>query len=241
MASRKWRDYMVEKLREHPEEIPGYLNTALEENDGTFFTALKTVVDAKLGGAAALSRETGLHRVSLQNMLTGKGNPRFENLQKVMNALGLSLSIPQIKKALKATRKNERENQETIRKIFLPITDEKPNTPGGFTQRKKAHRNTVILKQENFTYKDIPFLILHRKIPGARECVAVPRNVSGNFHHMDRIVASEEISDTVAFGFIKKFGREILDDELTDGVKESLKWWFEAMERKGLNPKMVTE
>ena len=146
MAYRKWRDYMVETLREHPEEIPGYLNTALEENDGTFFTALKTVVDAKFGGAAALSRETGLHRVSLQNMLTGKGNPRFENLQKVMNALGLSLSIPQIKKALKATRKNERAHQETIRKILLQNTDENPHTPGGVIQQTQRHRNSVSIK-----------------------------------------------------------------------------------------------
>ena len=84
---------MVEKLRAHPDEIPGYLNTALEEDDGTFLIALKTAVDAKFGGAAALSRETGLHRVSLQNMLTGKGNPRYGSLIRVLKALGLRISV----------------------------------------------------------------------------------------------------------------------------------------------------
>ena len=86
---------MVDRLREHPEEIPPYINTALREDDGTFLIALKTAVEAKFGGASALSRITGLHRVSLQNMLSGKGNPRLASLKKVLQALDLRLSIEQ--------------------------------------------------------------------------------------------------------------------------------------------------
>jgi probable addiction module antidote protein len=93
MATQKWRDYLVKRLREHPEEIPGYLNTALEADDGTFLVALKTVIEARYGGATSLSRKVGLHRVSIQNMLSAGGNPRFASLDKILNELGLRLSI----------------------------------------------------------------------------------------------------------------------------------------------------
>lgn len=93
MPIKQWRNYMVERLHEHPEEIPGYLNASLVEPDGTFLIALKTVVEARIGGAAALSRGTGLHRVSLQNMLTAKGNPRLSSLVRVLDSLGLRLAV----------------------------------------------------------------------------------------------------------------------------------------------------
>jgi len=93
MPARKWRDYMVERLKEHPENIPGYLNACLEENARTFLTGLKTAVEAKYGGAQGLARETGLHRVSIQNMLTEKGNPRLQSLETILTALGLHLSV----------------------------------------------------------------------------------------------------------------------------------------------------
>ena len=93
MPARKWRDYMAERLKEHPEEIPGYLNACLEEDARTFLTGLKTVVEAKYGGAQGLARETGLHRVSIQNMLTEKGNPRLQSLETILRALGLHLSV----------------------------------------------------------------------------------------------------------------------------------------------------
>ena len=93
MPARKWRDYMVQRLKEHPEEIPGYLDACLEEDDRTFLTGLKTVVEARYGGAQGLARATGLHRVSIQNMLTDKGNPRLHSLETILKALGLRLSV----------------------------------------------------------------------------------------------------------------------------------------------------
>ncbi len=93
MPARKWRDYMVQRLKEHPEEIPGYLNACLDEDGRTFLTGLKTVVEAKYGGAQGLARETGLHRVSIQNMLTEKGNPRLQSLETILKALGLHLAV----------------------------------------------------------------------------------------------------------------------------------------------------
>ncbi len=93
MPTRKWRDTMVDRLREHPEEIAGYLNTCLEEDDGTFLVALKTVIEARYGGATSLSPKVGLHRVSIQKMLYERGNPRFDSLEKILEELGLRLAV----------------------------------------------------------------------------------------------------------------------------------------------------
>lgn len=93
MPTRKWRDYLVNRLREHPEEVAGYLNTCLEEDDGTFLVALKTAIEARFGGPTSLSRKTGLHRVSIHHMLSESGNPRFGNLEKILSELGLRLAV----------------------------------------------------------------------------------------------------------------------------------------------------
>ena len=93
MPTRNWRDYMVQRLKDHPEDIPGYLSACLAEDSETFLTGLKTVVQAKYGGAQGLARATGLHRVSIQNMLTGRGNPRLDSLESILKALGLQLSV----------------------------------------------------------------------------------------------------------------------------------------------------
>ena len=93
MPTRKWRDYLVTRLRDHPSEIAAYLNTCLEEDDGTFLIALKTVIQARYGGATSLSRKVGLHRVSIQHMLSASGNPRFGSLEKILAELGLRLAV----------------------------------------------------------------------------------------------------------------------------------------------------
>jgi len=93
MPTRNWRDYMAQRLKDHPEEVPGYLNACLAEDGATFLTGLKTVVQAKYGGSQGLARDTGLHRVSIQNMLTERGNPRLHNLESILKALGLKLSV----------------------------------------------------------------------------------------------------------------------------------------------------
>lgn len=99
MPARKWRDYMVQRLQDHPEEISGYLDACLREDERTFLTGLKTVVEARYGGAQGMARATGLHRVSIQNMLTERGNPRLHSLEAILKALGLRLSVAALDEA----------------------------------------------------------------------------------------------------------------------------------------------
>ena len=93
---RSYQDNLIEDLKE-PEEASIYLNIALEEGDHeAFLVALKNVTMAQ-GGVTKVAKEAHLNRVSLQRMLTGKGNPRLNNLSNVLHSLGLRLTIAEAK------------------------------------------------------------------------------------------------------------------------------------------------
>ena len=76
------------------EEVLGYLEAALEENDAeTLFDVLGAIARSK--GMAAIARELGLNRESLYRSLSPEGNPSFSTVAKVLNNLGFQLSIKQ--------------------------------------------------------------------------------------------------------------------------------------------------
>jgi probable addiction module antidote protein len=96
---RDFREYVKEKLKD-PEEAVTYLNTALEEyekdqDSEAFLLALRTVAEAR-GGLAELAKKTNLNRQHLYRTLSGKGNPRLNTLETVLQALGFRLSIVQL-------------------------------------------------------------------------------------------------------------------------------------------------
>lgn len=75
------------------EDIAAYFAACLEEagDDAAFLaTALGTIARAR--GMTQLAKDTGLGRESLYKALSGKGNPSFATILKVMNALGLRLA-----------------------------------------------------------------------------------------------------------------------------------------------------
>ena len=77
-----------------PELAAMYLEESLAEGDiETFKLALKHVAEAQVGGITALSRITHLNRVSLYRTFSEKGNPNLETLTKILNALGLRISV----------------------------------------------------------------------------------------------------------------------------------------------------
>lgn len=74
------------------EDVRAYLDVVLEENDlAALYDALGTVARSK--GMTAISRETGLSRESLYKSLREGGNPTFATVCKVLDALGLRLSV----------------------------------------------------------------------------------------------------------------------------------------------------
>ena len=84
-------------LAEHintKEDVIGILEAALEENDIEFL--YKVIGDiARSKGMAQIARELNLNRESLYRSLSEDGNPSFSTIAKVLDNLGLQLSIRQ--------------------------------------------------------------------------------------------------------------------------------------------------
>lgn len=80
-------------LKTH-DDIVAYLRATLEEhpNDPTELAiSLGTV--ARASGMSEFARRTGLTREALYRALSRTGNPKLDTVMKVMDALGLRLSI----------------------------------------------------------------------------------------------------------------------------------------------------
>lgn len=90
---RAFQDYLIEKLR-CPEHALGYLNACLEDEDErVFLMGLKDVLEAQGGDMSALAQEANLNRPSLYRMLSTKGNPRWNSLMSLFDAMGLQMSL----------------------------------------------------------------------------------------------------------------------------------------------------
>jgi len=84
-----------EYYRNHPDEIDEYLTTAFEEyaKDGrtaALFTQLRMI--ARVKGVSTLAQETGITRNGIQKALSENGNPKFESINAIMNAMGYRLT-----------------------------------------------------------------------------------------------------------------------------------------------------
>lgn len=69
-----------------------YLEEALNDGFPNFLVALRQVVQAQKG-MSALASEIEMGRESLYRSLSEEGNPQFVTVAKVIEALGLKLSI----------------------------------------------------------------------------------------------------------------------------------------------------
>lgn len=81
-------------FREHPEELDDYLaeifDAYAEDGDSAALLASLRVI-AKVKGISAIARETGMTRQGLQKALSSKGNPRLDNVNSIMHAMGYRL------------------------------------------------------------------------------------------------------------------------------------------------------
>lgn len=89
---RKASDFDVLEYLDSEEAMAAYLNAALEEGDVSVVSvALGDIARAK--GMTKLSKETGITRDGLYKALSQTGNPSFDLVQKVVNALGLKIEV----------------------------------------------------------------------------------------------------------------------------------------------------
>lgn len=75
-----------------PDFAAVYLAAALDEGDEHFLVeALAEVI--KIHGVSKIASEAGIARQALYKMLSSEGNPSFKNVSKLLDVLGLEMTI----------------------------------------------------------------------------------------------------------------------------------------------------
>jgi probable addiction module antidote protein len=91
--ARDYQKYLIESLKD-PAEAVEYLNASLEEAKDMpelFLVALRNVAEAH--GISRLAKKTKLNREYLYTMLSKQGNPRYQSLIRLLNAMGIRLAF----------------------------------------------------------------------------------------------------------------------------------------------------
>ncbi len=91
MATADYKNGLLNRLKD-PAYASEYLNEALNEgSQEVFMLALRDVARSK--GMTQTAREADLNRETMYRMLSQKGNPNLSSLTKLLDTLGLTLSI----------------------------------------------------------------------------------------------------------------------------------------------------
>ena len=86
-----FHDHLEEELK-NADAAAAYLNAAMEENDPDYLNiALGHVVRAH--GFTNISRESGIGRETLYDMLSEDGNPGMDKIHDILEACGLSVKV----------------------------------------------------------------------------------------------------------------------------------------------------
>jgi probable addiction module antidote protein len=90
--TQKLKAFDITRYLDSEEAMAEYLSQVLEDGDNAeLIRALGHMAKAK--GMANIARESGLGRESLYKALSEGSQPRFDTISKVINALGLKMSV----------------------------------------------------------------------------------------------------------------------------------------------------
>lgn len=92
----KLEKYDAIAFLENEEDVIAYLNAALEDGDISLLNEVLGNI-ARWRGMTEIADKTGLGRESLYKSLSKSGNPRFETVLKVVNALGYRFELVALK------------------------------------------------------------------------------------------------------------------------------------------------
>jgi probable addiction module antidote protein len=85
--------YLMERLKD-PKLALAYLNETLNDDDKrVFLIALRDVLLAQGGDVTALAEEAKLNRQNLYRMLSKKGNPRWDSITSLCEAMGFQVQL----------------------------------------------------------------------------------------------------------------------------------------------------
>ena len=88
-----------EYFRNHPGEMDAFLTEIFEAYaaDGDSATLLSELrVIARVKGVTQIAEQIGMTRQGLQKALSAKGNPRLDNINAIMQAIGYRLTLEPI-------------------------------------------------------------------------------------------------------------------------------------------------
>ncbi len=94
---RSLNDIETEYFQNNPEEIDTYITElfaeyAQDSDTASLLASLRII--AKVKGISDIAEAVGITRQGLQKALSNKGNPRLENINAIMQAMGYQL-MPQ--------------------------------------------------------------------------------------------------------------------------------------------------
>ena len=90
--TQKLKTFDLSRHLDSEQAMAEYLSQVLEDGDNDeLIRAIGHIAKAK--GMAAVAKESGLGRESLYKALSEGSQPRFETITKVINALGLKMSV----------------------------------------------------------------------------------------------------------------------------------------------------
>jgi len=94
--SRPHDEVMVEMFRDDPEFAIYLLNDVLRDGDSAELLNLLRRLTEAFGGVHEVAARARLNRKSLYRSLSGKGNPEFRTLTRVLEVMGLRLMVESI-------------------------------------------------------------------------------------------------------------------------------------------------
>jgi probable addiction module antidote protein len=97
---RKFKDLVIEDLKNDPEYAEAYLRVAFEEfeqegDSEHLMVALRNVAEAQ-GGVPELARRLKKGKTSLYKALSEQGNPRLKTVGTILQGLGYRLTLEPI-------------------------------------------------------------------------------------------------------------------------------------------------
>lgn len=88
-----YNEFLKERLK-NPKLAMAYLNEALKDEDqNVFLIALKDVLEARGEDVSEFAKKAQISRQSFYRMLSKKGNPRWNNITSLIDAMGLQVQI----------------------------------------------------------------------------------------------------------------------------------------------------
>lgn len=88
----KLQDFDPAEYLDTPESQQMLLEDAFETGDRAYILNAMGIV-ARARGMSGLQKQTGLNRATLYAALSEEGNPTFETMLAVLNALGMKMAV----------------------------------------------------------------------------------------------------------------------------------------------------